>query len=42
MDVSIFDVRGGMYNLISSVHRKLGGDKFTKSVANFLADEFQT
>ena len=41
LDVSIVDVRGGMYHVICSEHRKLGGDKFTALIANFLADEFQ-
>jgi molecular chaperone DnaK (HSP70) len=41
LDVSIVEVRGGMYSVKSAVHRKIGGDKFTQVVANFLADEFQ-
>jgi len=41
LDVSIVNVRGGMYNVICSEHRKLGGEKFTALIANFLADEFQ-
>jgi len=41
LDVSIVNIRGGMYHVICSEHRKLGGDKFTTLIANFLADEFQ-
>lgn len=41
LDVSIVDVRGGMYSVKCFEHRKLGGDKFTALIADFLADEFQ-
>lgn len=41
LDVSIVIVRGGMYKVVCSVHRKQGGDRFTALVSNFLADEFQ-
>nr|WHV00579.1 Hsp70-14 [Daphnia magna] len=41
LDVSVVNVRGGMYSVVSSLHRKQGGDKFTALVANYLADEFQ-
>lgn len=41
LDVSVVSVRGGMYSVVSSLHRKQGGDKFTALVANYLADEFQ-
>ena len=41
LDVSIVIVRGGMYKVVCSVHRKQGGDRFTALVSNFLANEFQ-
>ena len=41
LDVSIVIVRGGMYKVMCSVHRKQGGDRFTALVSNFLANEFQ-
>ena len=41
LDVSVVNARGGMYSVVSSLHRKQGGDKFTALVANYLADEFQ-
>ena len=41
LDVSIVLVRGGMYKVLCSVHRKQGGDRFTALVSNFLAEEFQ-
>ncbi len=41
LDVSVVDVRGGMYGVKCSLHRKMGGDKFTELISNFLADEFQ-
>ncbi|XP_067009057.2 heat shock 70 kDa protein 14-B [Anabrus simplex] len=42
LDVTVLRVRGGMYSVCSTVHKAaLGGDKFTKILAEYLAGEFR-